>query len=195
MKMKNSSLRLTQAAMIAALAYIGFQFLRIDIPVGPERTAFHLGNTFVVLGALMLGGGWGGAAGAIGLTLADLTSGYVTSAPKTFVLKLLIGLIAGLVSRKVFHIEQETDPKKQFRIALCSSAAALAFNVVADPVVGYFYKKYLFGLPQDWAAALAKVGSLTTAVNAAASVVCVCIIWTALFRALHRSQLFIWQRK
>jgi hypothetical protein len=63
MKMKNSSLRLTQAAMIAALAYIGFQFLRIDIPVGPERTAFHLGNTFVVLGALMLGGGWGGAAG------------------------------------------------------------------------------------------------------------------------------------
>ena len=80
MKMKSSSLRLTQAAMIAALAYIGFQFLRIDIPVGPERTAFHLGNTFVVLGALMLGGGWGGAAGAIGLTLADLTSGYVTSA-------------------------------------------------------------------------------------------------------------------
>ena len=53
MKMKNSSLRLTQAAMIAALAYIGFQFLRIDIPVGPERTAFHLGNTFVVLGALL----------------------------------------------------------------------------------------------------------------------------------------------
>ena len=195
MKMKNSSLRLTQSAMIAALAYIGFQFLRIDIPVGPERTAFHLGNTFVVLGALLRGGGWGGAAGAIGLTLADLTSGYVTSAPKTFFLKLLMGAIAGLVSRKIFHIEQETDPKKQFRIALFSSVAALGVNVVADPVVGYFYKKYLFGLPQDWAAALAKVGSLTTAVNAAASTVCVCVIWTALFRAMHRSQLFIWQRK
>lgn len=195
MKMKNSTLRLTQAAMIAALAYIGFQFLRIDIPVGPERTAFHLGNTFVVLGALMLGGGWGGAAGAVGLTLADLTSGYVTSAPKTFFLKLLMGAIAGFVSRKVFHIETENDPKGQFRIALCSSAAALGVNVVADPVVGYFYKKYLFGLPQDWAAALAKVGSLTTAVNAAASVLCVCVIWSGLFRAMHRSQLFIWQRK
>jgi len=193
--MKNSTLRLTQAAMIAALAYIGFQFLRIDIPVGPERTAFHLGNTFVVLGALLLGGGWGGAAGAIGLTLADLTSGYVTSAPKTFFLKLLMGAIAGLVSRKIFHIETEQEPKRQFTIALCSAAAALGVNVVADPVVGYFYKKYLFGLPQDWAAALAKVGSLTTAVNAVASTVCVCIIWTALFRAMHRSQLFIWQRK
>lgn len=193
--MKNSTLRLTQAAMIAALAYIGFQFLRIDIPVGPERTAFHLGNTFVVLGALMLGGGWGGAAGAIGLTLADLTSGYVTSAPKTFFLKLLMGAIAGFVSRRVFHIERESEPKQQLRIALFSSVAALGVNVVADPVVGYFYKKYLFGLPQDWAAALAKVGSLTTAVNAAASVLCVCVIWTGLFRAMHRSQLFLWQRK
>ena len=188
------TLRLTQAAMIAALAYVGFQFLRIDIPVGTEKTAFHLGNTFVVLGALLLGGGWGGAAGALGLTLADLTSGYVTSAPKTFLLKLLIGLIAGFVSRKM-HIEQEGDPKKQARIALVSGAAALAFNVVADPLVGYVYKKYLFGIPQDMAAALAKISSLTTLVNAAASTLCVFVIWAALYPALHRAGLLLWQKK
>ena len=34
-------LQLTQCALIAALAYVGFQFLRIDIPVGTERTAIH----------------------------------------------------------------------------------------------------------------------------------------------------------
>ena len=78
-------LKLTQCALIAALAYVGFQFLRIDIPVGTERTAIHLGNTFVVIGALLLGS-WGGFAGARGLTMADLTSGYITSAPKTFLL-------------------------------------------------------------------------------------------------------------
>ena len=83
-------LQIVQGALIAALAYVGFQFLRIDIPVGTERTAIHLGNTFVVIGALLLGG-WGGFAGAMGLTLADLTSGYVTSAPKTFLLKMIIG--------------------------------------------------------------------------------------------------------
>ena len=65
--------RLTQCAMIAALAYVGFQFLRIDIPVGTERTAIHLGNTMVVLGALLLGS-WGGFAGALGLTIADFCS-------------------------------------------------------------------------------------------------------------------------
>ena len=42
------------ALLIAALAYVGFQFLRVDIPVGTERTAIHLGNAFVVLGALLL---------------------------------------------------------------------------------------------------------------------------------------------
>ena len=89
-------LQLTQCALIAALAYVGFQFLRIDIPVGTERTAIHLGNTFVVIGALLLGG-WGGFAGAMGLTMADLTSGYITSAPKTFLLKLAIGLITTLL--------------------------------------------------------------------------------------------------
>ena len=107
-------LQLTQCALIAALAYVGFQFLRIDIPVGTERTAIHLGNTFVVLGALLLGG-WGGFAGALGLTMADLTSGYLTSAPKTFLLKLVIGLIVTLVScsaistRPIFSASRRTS--------------------------------------------------------------------------------------
>ena len=51
-------LKLTQCALIAALAYIVFMYLRIDIPVGTERTSFHLGNALVVIGALLLGGGW-----------------------------------------------------------------------------------------------------------------------------------------
>ena len=131
------TLMLTQCALIAALAYIGFQFLRIDIPVGTERTAIHLGNTFVVLGALLLGG-WGGFAGAMGLTIADLTSGYITSAPKTFLLKLAIGLITTLVARKLFHIEKEPGVKAQTRIALFASLASLGCNVVLDPLFGYF---------------------------------------------------------
>jgi len=192
MKNNRTTLKITQAAMIAALAYVGFQFLRIDIPVGTERTAFHLGNTFVVLGALLLGGGWGGVAGALGLTMADLTSGYVTSAPKTFLLKLVIGLLVGLVSRKLFHIEQEESPKKQGIIALVSSIAALGCNVVLDPLFGYFYKTYLFGIPQDMSAALSKMGSVTTLVNAALSTVVVFILWTALYPALKHGHALTW---
>ena len=71
--------RLAQAGLLAALCYIGFAFFKIDIPVGPEKTAFHFGNVFCVLAALLLGGYWGGLAGAVGMTIADLTTSYVTS--------------------------------------------------------------------------------------------------------------------
>ena len=184
-------LKLTQCALIAALAYVGFQFLRIDIPVGTERTAIHLGNTFVVLGALLLGG-WGGFAGALGLTLADLTSGYITSAPKTFLLKLVIGLVTTLVSRKVFHIEKEPGVKAQSKIALLSSVAALGLNVVLDPLFGYFYKAYIFGIPQDLSAALAKIGSATTLVNAVTSTVLVFVLWPSLYTALAKTDKLPW---
>ena len=97
---------LAMAALFAALCYIGFTYFRIDIPVGTEKTAFHLGNVFCVLAALFLGGMWGGMAGAVGMTLADLTTAYETSAPKTFLLKLCIGLIAGAVAHKIFHISR-----------------------------------------------------------------------------------------
>ena len=50
--------RLAQAGLLAALCYIGFAFFKIDIPVGPEKTAFHFGNVFCVLAALLLGGLW-----------------------------------------------------------------------------------------------------------------------------------------
>lgn len=182
--------RLAYAALFAALAYIGFQYFRFDLSVGGEKTAFHLGNTFVVLAALFLGGTWGGMAGAVGLTIADLTSGYATSAPKTFFLKLCIGLITGLVAHTICHLSRIHGSKKILRITLIASICGLAFNIVADPLVGYFYKKYLFGLPQDIATALAKLSSLTTTVNAVLSVILSVVIYTALRPALEKSGLF-----
>ena len=54
---------LALASLFAALCYIGFSFFKIDIPVGTEKTAFHLGNVFCVLAARFLGvcGGCGPA--------------------------------------------------------------------------------------------------------------------------------------
>ena len=152
---------LTMAAMFAALCYIGFTFFKIDIAVGMEKTAFHLGNVFCVLAALFLGGFWGGMAGAVGMTIADLTTAYVTSAPKTFLLKLCIGLITGLVAHKVFKISQENHSKRHTTVAtILSCTAGMAFNVVADPLVGYFYKMYIMGVPQKAADAWAKMGAV-----------------------------------
>ena len=189
MKSKKT-LTLAMAALFAALCYIGFSYFRIDIPVGSEKTAFHLGNVFCVLAALFIGGFWGGMSGAVGMTIADLTSGYVTSAPKTFLLKLCIGLVAGLVAHKVFHISREEERKASLPVAtVLSCAAGMAFNVVADPVVGYFYKMYILGIPQEAASIWAKMGAVTTFVNALVAVIAATIFYLALRPALKRSSL------
>ena len=182
--------KLAQAGLLAALCYIGFAFFKIDIPVGPEKTAFHLGNVFCVLAALLLGGYWGGLAGAIGMTIADLTTAYVTSAPKTFLLKLCIGLIVGLVAHKIFHLSKEHSVKYVTGVPIRASVCGMAFNIVADPLVGYFYKTYLLGVPQDISKALAKIATGVTAFNAVWAVVLATVLYLALRPALKKAGLF-----
>ena len=182
--------KLCMAALFAALCYIGFTYCKIDIPVGGEKTAFHLGNVFCVLAALFLGGFWGGMAGAVGMTIADLTTAYVTSAPKTFVLKLCIGLITGLIAHKVFHISRDTQRKIPLPMAtVISCAGGMVFNMIADPIVGYFYKTYILGVPQQAAAIWAKMGAVTTSVNAVVAVIAATVFYLALRPALKRTQL------
>ena len=184
--------RLAQAGLLAALCYIGFAFLKFDIPVpgSLEKTAVHFGNVFCVLAALLLGGYWGGLAGAVGMTIADLTTAYVTSAPKTFLLKLCIGLIVGLVAHKIFHLSAEHPKKYVSRVAILASVCGMAFNIVADPLVGYFYKTYLLGVPQDISKALAKIATGVTAFNAVWAVVLATVLYLALRPALKKAGLF-----
>ena len=184
--------KLALTALFAALCYVIFTFLQIKIPMpGGDATSLHLGNAFCVLAALLLGGGYGGLAGAVGMTIADLMDPvYITGAPKTFVLKFCIGLITGLVAHKIAHISESTDKKYIFKWSLISSIAGLGFNVIFDPLVGYFYKMYLLGVPQDISKALAKISTVTTGVNAIVAVICASVFYLALRPALKKAGLF-----
>ena len=184
-------IKLAQTALMAALCYVAFTFLRIKIPMpGGDATSLHVGNAFCVLGALILGGWYGGLAGAVGMTIADLMDPvYITGAPKTFVLKLCIGLIVGLVAHRIAKINESTERKYVLRWSLIASVAGLGFNVIADPLVGYFYKMFILGQPQQMAEVLAKWSTATTFVNAVVSTVLVGVIYNALRPVLLRSGL------
>ena len=189
MEKKNEKLmKLAQTALIAALCYVAFTFLQIKIPLpGGDATSLHIGNAVCVLGALIIGGWYGGLAGAIGMTIADIMDPiYITVAPKTFILKLCIGLIVGLVAHGVAKINKSTDKKYVFKWSVLASVAGLGFNVIADPLVGYFYKQYVLGQPQEMASVLAKWSTATTFVNAVVSVVLVAFVYNALRPALVR---------
>lgn len=198
MKTKNQTvMKLAQTALLAALCFVSFTFLQIKIPMsGGDATSLHIGNAFCVLGALLLGGWYGGLAGAIGMTIADLMDPiYITGAPKTFFLKLCIGLIVGLVAHHIAKINDSTDKKYVFKWSLIASIAGLSFNVIADPIVGYFYKQYILGQPQKMAEVLAKWSAATTFVNAVVSVILVVFIYNAVRPILLRSGLLVSQPK
>lgn len=198
MKTKNQTvMKLAQTALLAALCFVSFTFLQIKIPMpGGDATSLHIGNVFCVLGALLLGGWYGGLAGAIGMTIADLMDPiYITGAPKTFFLKLCIGLIVGLVAHHIAKINDSTDKKYVFKWSLIASIAGLSFNVIADPIVGYFYKQYILGQPQKMAEVLAKWSAATTFVNAVVSVILVVFIYNAVRPILLRSGLLVSQPK
>ncbi len=190
MERRNTRLmKLAQTALIAALCYVAFTFLQIKIPTpGGDATSLHIGNAVCVLGALLLGGWYGGLAGAIGMAIADIMDPvYITVAPKTFVLKLCIGLIVGLVAHRSAKINESTDKKYVFKWSVLASVAGLGFNVIADPLVGYFYKQYIMGQPQEMASVLAKWSTATTFVNAVVSTILVAVVYNALRPILIRS--------
>ena len=191
MKTNSTVMKIAQTALFAALCYVIFTYLQIKIPMpGGDATSIHLGNAFCVLAALLLGGWYGGLAGAIGMGIADVMDPiYITGAPKTFILKLCIGLITGLVAHKIAKINESTDKKYIFKWSLLASVAGLAFNVIADPIVGYFYKQYILGQPQELAQALAKMSAAATFINAVVSVILVAIIYNAVRPVLIKSHL------
>ena len=66
----------------------------------------------------------------------------------------------------------------------------MLFNVFAEPTVGYFYKIYVLGIPQEVASIFAKWTALTTFVNAIVAVICASVFYLALRPALKKSGLF-----
>lgn len=81
---------------LIVLAFVGTKV--ISIPIPGTSGYFNLGDTFVMISALLFGPIIGMLVGAIGPALAD-SIGYLPYAPATLVIKGLEGLIVGLIAR------------------------------------------------------------------------------------------------
>lgn len=184
--------RITKIALtglFAALSYVVFTFLQVKITLpGGDATSIHLGNAVCVLGALVLGGFYGGLGGALGMTIGDLFDPvYVYYAPKTFVLKLCIGLIAGFVAHRLGHINESSDKGHIVRFAAAAAICGLGFNVIFDPLLGYYYKLLIMGKPAAELTLAWNVAS--TSINAVISAIAAVVVYMPLRRALNRSEL------
>jgi len=183
MERKNSIFKIVITALMAALCYAVFTIVQIKIPTPAGYTSFHLGNVFCVLAALLIDGTSGGFAGAIGMGLADiLDPAYVITAPKTIILKFMIGYITGLFAHKIFNIN-ETQNKKHIFISIC---AGMIFNIIAEPSFSYLYYSLILNNADKAASYLTITKWITTSTNAVLTIIISYLLYTPLKKQLKR---------
>ena len=86
-----STKELVLDAMFIALTYVFTAFVNVRLPIAANGGLIHLGNVPLFICAILLGKRTGMLAGAFGMGLFDLLSGWTAWAPFTFV---IVGAIA-----------------------------------------------------------------------------------------------------
>lgn len=94
--MNKKILKMVYAAMFAAIIFVLTRFVQVPVASG----YVHFGDAFIYIAAATLGGPWALLAAAVGATLADITAGWLTYAPATLIIKILIALPFVFVNKK-----------------------------------------------------------------------------------------------
>ena len=180
--------KLVFTGVFAAITYIVFAYLSIPVPTPGGKVSIHLGNAFAILGALLLGSVYGSLGGALGLTIADLIDPvYIVEAPVTFVVKLLMGLLAGFIAHNVFHISSERDHARVVRGTVLAVLSGMIFNAIVDPSLRYLYKILILGKPA--AEVSFAINFSVTVLNSVVSTILTVLLYLALRAPLKKAGL------
>ena len=117
-------------SLFIALTLVATMFINIRLPIMGNGGLIHLGNVPLFVAALVFGKKTGAIAGAFGMALFDLISGWTLWAPFTFVIVGAMGYVAGLISEKM--------PGKKVLVYTVAVVAALMIKVV-----GYYFTEVI----------------------------------------------------
>lgn len=127
-------------AMCIALTYVATAFINIRLPIQANGGLVHLGNVPLFVAAVIFGKKTGTAAGAIGMGLFDLLSGWVLWAPFTFVIVGCMGFVVGAI----------TEKHKGFGWCVLAMATALLIKIG-----GYYIAEVI--IYKNWVAPVASI--------------------------------------
>lgn len=113
--MNDKTKKIVLASMLAALTFIATIIIRVPMPV---IGYINLGDCFVLLSGWVLGPVYGSLAAGIGSAVADLSAGWVSYAPATFVIKALMAVAVYYIGVKLAKSE------KGFVLKLVSAVVA-----------------------------------------------------------------------
>ncbi|MED4224766.1 ECF transporter S component [Neobacillus cucumis] len=87
-------------ALFIALTFVATMFINIRLPIMGNGGLIHLGNVPLFIAALVYGKKTGAIAGAFGMGLFDVVSGWAIWSPFTFVIVGTMGFLVGLIAEK-----------------------------------------------------------------------------------------------
>lgn len=85
-------------AMLIALVFVATIFLNIRLPIAANGGLVHLGTAMLFIASILFGPKKGAIAGAVGMGLFDLISGWTLWAPFTLVARGLQGYVVGKIA-------------------------------------------------------------------------------------------------
>lgn len=104
--MKNFKVKdLVITSLFIALVYVFTWIVKIQLPFAPNGGLIHLGNVPFFLAAIFFDKRVGMTAGALGMGLFDLTSGWVLWSPMTVISALIMGYILNKFNYKHLKFE------------------------------------------------------------------------------------------
>ncbi|MBS4172181.1 ECF transporter S component [Bacillus sp. FJAT-49736] len=120
-------------ALFIALTLVATMFIDIRLPIMGNGGLIHLGNVPLFIAALVYGKKTGAIAGAFGMGLFDIISGWAIWSPFTFIIVGTMGFVVGLISEKV--------PGNRYLVNTLAVAIALIIKIVGY----YFTEVILYG--------------------------------------------------
>lgn len=104
--MKNFKVRdLVITSLFIALVFVFTWLVKIQLPFSPNGGLIHLGNVPFFLAAIFFDKRVGMTAGALGMGLFDLTSGWILWSPMTVISALIMGYILNKMNYKKYTLK------------------------------------------------------------------------------------------
>lgn len=86
------------SGLLIAMVFIATMFVNIRLPISINGGLIHLGNVILFTVSIVFGKKKGAIAGAFGMGLFDILSGWVAWAPFTFVIRGVMGYLIGSIA-------------------------------------------------------------------------------------------------
>lgn len=134
MEEKNKTFELVIDAMFVALTFVATWLINIRLPLAGSGGLIHLGNVPLFIGGMLFGRKTGAIAGAFGMALFDLMSGWTAWAPFTFVIVGAMGYVIGWIAEK-----------KPFKKSMVNHVLCVILAIMIKVAGYYFAEVILYG--------------------------------------------------